>query len=328
MVEPRAHRTVAPTESSAITAPPEPARTSTLAGSDPFLRFAYATLEREFATLLAHRPSADRAPTPDEIHDLRVAARRLRVALRLFRRMLPSKDVRWLRNELRWFASSLGEVRDLDVYTDNFKSYCAALPPEKRSGLDGYELYLRRERGVAREQARAAAGAARTAALFDAAAAFVSRGPSAGALRRWRSLTIADGIRDSVRRGTRRVRRLGNRIDTRSGAPALHALRIKTKGLRYELEFFAEVYPALAQTARAFKSLQDLLGRHQDAYAATTRLRRYTQLLRKGGASELPPALAHLRRGQLQLARDIRRSFLDQWRGFAAVLADARQIVA
>ena len=41
--------------------------------------------------------------------------------LRLFRRMLPSRDVARFRADLRWFASSLGDVRDLDVYTDNFK---------------------------------------------------------------------------------------------------------------------------------------------------------------------------------------------------------------
>jgi triphosphatase len=331
MVEPRAHRTVAPPELSA-TAPqssPEGALALAAAG-DAFIVFAHATLAREFAALLANRPTADRAPTPDEIHELRVAARRLRVALRLFRRMLPSKDVTRFRADLRWFASSLGDVRDLDVYTDNFKSYCAALAPEQRSELDGYQLYLRRERAEARERARAAFAAPRTAALFDAAAAFAGRGPRAGAVRRWRSLTVADGILESVSRSTARVRRLGNRIGSqpRARATELHELRIKTKRLRYELEFFAAVYPALQQIARSFKALQDLLGAHQDACTATARLRRYTFLLKKSGAGDPPAALVHLRRGQLKLAREVRRSFRDQWPGFVALIDAARQTVA
>jgi CHAD domain-containing protein len=328
MVEPRAHRTVAPTELSASAPEAAPSRAATFAAGDPFIVFAHATLEREFAALLANRPTADRAPTPDEIHELRVAARRLRVALRLFRRMLPSKDVTRFRADLRWFASSLGDVRDLDVYTDNFKSYCAALPPEQRSELDGYQLYLRRERAEARERAKAAVAAPRTAALFHAVAAFAGRGPSAGAVRRWRSLTVADGIRDSVRRSTARVRRLGNRIGTRARATELHELRIKTKRLRYELEFFAEVYPALRQTARSCKALQDLLGAHQDACTATTRLRRYTHLLKKSGAGEPPAALAQLRQGQLKRARQVRRSFREQWQGFLALIDVARRTVA
>ena len=39
-------------------------------------------------------------------------------------RMLPSKDVARFRAELRWFASSLGDVRDLDVYTRQLQSLC------------------------------------------------------------------------------------------------------------------------------------------------------------------------------------------------------------
>lgn len=328
MIEPRAHRTVAPPELSATAPPSPPGGAVTLAAAgDAFIVFAYATLEREFAALLANRPPAERAPTPDGIHELRVAARRLRVALRLFGRMLPSKDVTRLRADLRWFAGSLGDVRDLDVYTQNFKSYCAALPPEQRSELDGYQLYLRRERAEAREQARAAFAAPRTAALFEAAAAFAGRRPSAGALRRWRSLTVADGIRESVRRSTARVRRLGNRVGARARETELHNLRIKAKRLRYELEFFAEVYPALQQTARSFKALQDLLGKHQDASTATGRLRRYSYLLKKGGAGELPAALVQLRRGQLKLAREARCAFLDQWPGFVALIDAARHTV-
>lgn len=328
MVEPRAHRTVAQTDLPAST-PPRALATATVASAgDAFIVFAYSTLDREFAALLASRPTSDRAPTPDEIHQLRVAARRLRVALRLFRRLLPSKDVTRLRADLRWFASSLGDVRDLDVYTNNFKSYCAALPAKQRSELDGYQLYLRRERTEARERARAAFTDPRAAALFDAAAAFAGRGPSAGALRRWRSLTVAIGIRESVRRSTARVRRLGNLVSTRARAPQLHDLRIKSKRLRYELEFFAGVYPALQETARKCKSLQDLLGTHQDACTATARLRRYTSLLKKGGAAEVPDALVQLRLGQLKLARETRRAFRAQWPSFVALVDEARQIVA
>jgi CHAD domain-containing protein len=328
MVEPRAHRTVAPPELSATAPQSAPEGAAGAAAGDAFVVFAHATLERELAALLAARPPAARAPTPDEIHELRVAARRLRVALRLFRRMLPSQHVTRLRADLRWLASSLGDVRDLDVYTDNFKSYCAALPPKQRRELDGYQLYLRRERAEARQRAKAAFAAPRTAALFDAAAAFAAQGPSAGAVRRWQSLTVADAIRQSVTRSTARVRRLGNRIGARASATELHELRIKTKRLRYELEFFGHVYPGLQQIAGSFKALQDLLGTHQDACTATARLRRYTYLLKKSGAGDPPAALLQLRREQLKLAREMRRSFLDQWPVFAALVDAARHAVA
>ena len=331
MSDPRAHRTVAPPGLSRSNPPGDGSvRASGFAPADPFLVFAYAILERGVAALVEHRPPPERAPAPDEIHQLRVAARRLRVALRLLRRMLPSRDVARFRADLHWFASSLGDVRDLDVYAEHFKAYVNTVPPEQRGDLGGYELYLRRERAEARNRATATLAEPRTAAMFADVARFVAAGPSAGALRRWRSLKVRDGIRASVRGSVGRVRRLGKAVTLRTRAAELHELRIKTKRLRYELEFFADVYPPLASSAKACKALQDLLGTLQDASTATTRLRRYANLLKKqtGSPVALPPALVELRRSQLALARSVRRSFADQWPAFAAAIDDARRVVA
>lgn len=330
MSERRAPLTVAPTDSPSSGAGKSNVRARSSAPTDAFLAFAYATLAREVESLLDSRPAAERAPTPSEIHGLRVAARRLRVALRLFRRMLPSRDVTRFRADLRWFASSLGDVRDLDVYTENFKAYAATLPREQRSELGGYELYLRRERADARQKAAASFASPRTEALFDDIERFAAAGPSAGALRRWRSLTVRNGIRNSLRLSAGRVRRLGNRLGARSRPAELHELRIRAKRLRYELEFFADVYPETKQIAAACKGLQELLGSHQDVYTATARLRRYAALLRKqsGPSSTLPPALVQLRRGQLALARGVRRSFAEQWPAFAKTIDAARRVGA
>src|SRR5262245_56130203 len=131
MSEQRAQRVVAPThlpksgESRSATAPG-------FGPGDAFVSFAHAILRREAAALKASKPQAEQAPTPDEIHQLRVAARRLRVALRLFGRMLPSKDGVHFNAELRWLAGSLGDIRDLDVYTENFKAYAQGVPPDQR----------------------------------------------------------------------------------------------------------------------------------------------------------------------------------------------------
>ena len=329
MIEPRAQRAVAPTDSPPLS-PPSGAPRRGFAPHDPFIVFAYATLGREVETLLGVRPEPERTPTPDEVHQLRVAARRLRVALRLFRRMLPSRDVERFRADLRWFASSLGDARDLDVYAKSFKAYRLTLPPEQQSELSGYELYLRRERADARQRATVSFANPRTTALFDDITRFMAAGPSTGALRRWRSLTVRDGVRTSVRQSAARVRRLGSRVNSRSRPTEFHELRIKAKRLRYELEFFAEAYPALKLPAKTCKALQELLGAHQDAYTATARLRRYANLLKKqdSPASALPTALAQLRRSQFQIARGVRRSFAEQWPDFVALINEVRHAVA
>ena len=51
----------------------------------------------------------------DALHQARVALRRLRAALSLFRPTLRGKDYRALRDGLRWLAAQLGEARNLDV---------------------------------------------------------------------------------------------------------------------------------------------------------------------------------------------------------------------
>jgi CHAD domain-containing protein len=194
--------------------------------------------------------------------------------------------------------------------------------------LSGYELYLRRERAEARQRAAAAAASPRTAALLSELERFAAVGPSAGARRRWGSLAVRDAVRQSVRSSVARVRRVGNALTTRARPAELHKLRIKVKRLRYELEFFAGVYPALRQTATECKALQDLLGTHQDVYAANARLRQYAALNRKQGAGvDLPPALVELRKNQLAVAREVRRTFRARWPAFVATIGAARKLV-
>jgi len=328
MSEPRAQRQVAPTplsRSGASSATP----LQSFGPDDAFIVFAHAVLRREAAALTANKPQSESAPTPDEIHQLRVAARRLRVALRLFGRMLPSTDAARFGAELRWFASSLGDARDLDVYAESFKAYLQALAPEQRGELSGYQLYLRRERAEARARAAAAVVSPRAAALLARLEQFAAAGPSAGALRRWGSVSVRDAVRRGIARSVGRVRRLGSELTTRARPAELHGLRIKVKRLRYELEFFANVYPPLKEPATECKALQDLLGTHQDVYAALARLRRYAALNRKQGTdAALPPALVELRKQQLALAREVRRSFRAQWPAFVAAIGAARKLVA
>jgi CHAD domain-containing protein len=49
------------------------------------------------------------------VHQARIALRRLRSALSLFRAVLPLNQVRMFQTRLRALAATLGEARDLDV---------------------------------------------------------------------------------------------------------------------------------------------------------------------------------------------------------------------
>ena len=286
--------------------------------SDPMIVFAYACLGRELDSLLAQRPKRDELPTPESVHQMRIATRRLRVALRMFRRMLPKNETARIRKDLRWFARALGEVRDLDVYTENFRAYLQAIPQERLPDLGGYELHLRRARGEAREDLGNLFADERYVRLIDSVVALLEGAPSAAALRRWRSFRVGDGVKKYLRQSAKRVQKLGRKIGSEAQPKKLHRLRIRAKRLRYELEFFVGVLPSLDRLAKATKALQDLLGDHQDACTATARLEDYATGVRAraGDGSAAPAALDELLAIQRRKADDARRAFAAEWRRF------------
>jgi CHAD domain-containing protein len=249
---------------------------------------------------------------------MRIATRRLRVALRLFGHMLPRRQAKQLEHELRWLARALGSVRDLDVHAESFRDYLEALPPAQGQQLGDYELHLRRTRAAARQELTAVFGSERYAKLVALFADVLDGAPSAAAVRRWRSFRISDGAAEFLKRSRKRVFKLGRKIGANAGAKDLHRLRIRAKRLRYELEFFLEVYPDLAPAAAATKAIQDLLGTYQDSCMATERLADYTRALRrlrqKGVAPQ--PALGHWVARQAQQGQVARLAFPLEWKRF------------
>src|SRR3546814_6398177 len=84
---------------------------------------------------------------------------------------------------------------------------------------------------------------------------------------------IHSSVGASLGRRFGRVRTDGKRLSDASPAAEYHALRIRTKRLRYSLEVFGELYGKPAErVASALKQLQDTLGDYQDAEAGIARL--------------------------------------------------------
>lgn len=288
---------------------------------DPLIVFAYACLRHELGALLAQQPADGGALEPDAIHRMRIAMRRLRVALRTFARVLPPKRARKLAKELRWLARRLGEVRDLDVQAESFREYAALVSHEQQPELGAYELELRRARTEARNELETLFTHPRVAALLQAFRELLDAAPPAAALRRSRSFSVADGAQKYLRKSRRRVLRAGRKIDADTAPDKLHRLRIRAKRLRYELEFFAEVFPELEHAIEGSKQLQDVLGEHQDACTASAQLRDYarrreSQGLTPSARGRDATALERLLAAQEHRAADARARFAAEWRRF------------
>ena len=65
--------------------------------------------------LLANEPVLRETRDPEAVHQMRVAVRRLRAAISIFKAMAADERGDAVRRDLRWLATQLGEARDLDA---------------------------------------------------------------------------------------------------------------------------------------------------------------------------------------------------------------------
>ena len=195
-----------------------------------------AALSEALDQIVANAPGSVTGRNPEYLHQLRVGARRLRAALRVFRGTMREADVRTLRRRLRKLAEVTGPARDWDVYS--------------------------RKRPAARRR-RVAAYAALRRVLAGMQLWLLPR-PN---LRAKLALPeFARGVLEELDRGALRK---GARMDW-TRAKTRHALRRRLRRLRYASEFVAGAFPACDREPLilSLKALQDLLGTLNDAEVA------------------------------------------------------------
>jgi triphosphatase len=231
-----------------------------------------AVLRRQLSVFVAREPGTRLGDDIEELHDMRVASRRLRAALALFADVLPAGADRY-REELGWIGRELGAVRDLDVQLEQLDEWLGAVPEADREALAALRSLLEEQRAAARAAMLEALDSRRYQLLVEG----FGRLLRAGRVRRTGppSLPVRAVAPDLVESRFRAVRRAAGRIEPTSAPEAYHRLRIRCKRLRYALEFVGEVYPGRTRPlVRRLVALQDVLGLHQDADIAIDRLRR------------------------------------------------------
>lgn len=246
---------------------------------------AYAVLRRQFARLQHHEPGVRLGEDPEAVHDMRVASRRMRAAIKLFREALPERAL-WLESELKWLAGGLGDVRDLDVELEELNAWAASEEAseekvaESTRAFEGLIEAVEEQRGQARERMLQALDSARYERLIASFTSMLRRGPARstigstlkGSKAGTRITTAAPRL---LSRRYKKFRKAAGRIrEDGASAEDYHELRKKGKSLRYALEFHREVYGSpVKNLIRPLKSLQDDLGRHQDTVVAAKQLR-------------------------------------------------------
>ena len=232
---------------------------------------ALAVLRRHFGALLASEPGTRLGDDSEDLNEMRVASRRLRAAMALFKDALPAA-LTGARDELAWLGRSLGAARDLDVQLEQLDHWQAELPEPDRAALGRLRSELERQRSAARSAMLESLESHHYNAFVSEFGRLLhdATPPETGPATRPARPLAADLI--ELRFGA--FRKAARRIGAGSPPSDYRGLWIRGKRLQQALEFPADPYQReAAPLVSALAALQDILGLHQDAYVASTRLR-------------------------------------------------------
>ena len=288
--------------------PPDVAVPANVRPHDPAGAAVQALIARHVAAFLGEDLRVRRG-FPDAVHQMRVAARRLRSGLKVF---APLVDVEWaaaLSDELAWIAGELGASRDREV-----------LEARLLAGLDelGAKDGQRAKTVVCRELGRDAEQALlqvtdamksdRYLALLDALVE-AARAPRLTAAA---AATAAEELPPLMHKTWQRLAREVRALRKKGHDREWHAARIRAKHARYAAEALVPVFGRPAkQLAKQLERVTELLGRHQDAAVAAETARTLAEGKGVGGRAGYVLGLLH--DTQRAEVRSVRRRFQAVW---------------
>jgi CHAD domain-containing protein len=200
------------------------------------------------------------------LHDLRVAVRRTRSAIKLLGAVLPADLAEHFKAEFKWLGDVTTPVRDLDVHLLGFDALTEQLVAASPDDLEPLRAFLVRRRAREFRRLAAALRGPRFRAITDDWRKALLEIRDVDGPRRRRP-TAAVLARAATGKAFRRVAAQGDAITSDSPPESLHDLRKRAKELRYLLEFFAPLYDQVAyrKVLSDLKQLQDCLGEFQDS---------------------------------------------------------------
>lgn len=224
--------------------------------------------------LLGNWVCVTRTREPEGIHQMRVALRRMRSAIALFRDPFRA-SLRSIEGEIRWLAEILGHARDLDVFQDEVFRPAADAHGEDERLLE-LATVVRTRRRIAWHAALEALESERFRRLVLEITAVTFSRPWLDHAIGGESAVISatDFARDRLSHRYTQAMKIGRRLSDLDSQER-HELRIRLKKLRYAVDFFASLYPkrAVKKYLRRLGNLQDLLGSLNDAAVARALVR-------------------------------------------------------
>jgi len=111
---------------------------------------AARVLTERLDAVMAHEAGTRAGTDTEELHDMRVASRRLRAAVEAFGVCYRGKEFARVAKQTKQLTDALGGVRDSDVLLARMEAYAAALPPDEQPAIAGFITHIRAERETRR----------------------------------------------------------------------------------------------------------------------------------------------------------------------------------
>jgi CHAD domain-containing protein len=224
-------------------------------------------LRVNFLDMIKHEAGLEGEDPVDNLHQMRVAARRLRSAFLVLESYYERKTIRSFIRTLKTTGRALGDVRDLDVMTDNFKSFFGKQTGADAATLEKVLAPFEKRRSQAREALYEWLDSEDYRQFVKKFTSFLSE-PGEGSrppdskLAPYQARHVAPVI---FHQHLANVRAFDQVLPTEK-IQILHALRIEFKRLRYVLTFFSEIMGAsISDFIDEIKAVQEHLGNLNDA---------------------------------------------------------------
>jgi triphosphatase len=250
-----------------VKAPPVVLRRK-MTSAEAFQRVGASCLQH----LMANEVIVRHAPEADAVHQMRVALRRLRAAITLFKSVVEDERREPIKAELKWMANVLGEARDLDVYITK------VLEPaqDEHSNDEAYQNLVadyqeRRDRAYEAVQETVSSprfinGVLETAAWIQAGDWLLDESKPS---RKRRSQPIRMLAEEELGRRWKKIIKQGRNL-VELDPEERHQVRIEIKKLRYATEFFESLFKGGGAKKRkraalsTLEALQETLGELND----------------------------------------------------------------
>ncbi|NJR66052.1 MAG: CHAD domain-containing protein [Leptolyngbyaceae cyanobacterium CRU_2_3] len=228
--------------------------------------YTYQVIQEQTDHLFKQEDLVLQDTDPEPLHQMRVASRRLRTALQIF---APAVEIPKASSakQLRDLARVLGEVRDLDVQIASLQDYYwPQLGKSEQKPLKKLIATLQQQRMKAFSKMKSALTGDRYAELKQAYQDWLKQ-PQYQAIATLPIMTLLPDLLTPLL--SQLLLHPGWLVSTEAANGAngviLHDLRKVCKHVRYEAEFFTELYNKDFQKwIKQIKALQDSLGEFQD----------------------------------------------------------------